>query len=447
MHLARSAHRRGALVAAIAAALCLAAAFASGAAGAAGAAPGGRRSCKSGHSGRSCDRHPISSTTSVPTTTRPPRSTPTTTAPRPSTPTTTEPRRVDDGSLGDQATRIACTLLTTAQIAAQFGKPVGPATPTYPYCQWLVGANSFLALDVEPDTTFATATQYVDTLQTVTGLGSRAIIANNRYLYFTQGSTSYWLLWQTPGDFTSLNQPQLVALAHDVLDHDLPAPDLPPPPPGATGPPIYFAGDSTAAGPEWAWWAYHESSTTTRTLAEYQVASGFVVPGYFDWPKHLLAVVAERRPKLVIFMGSANDGQAIAADDAVQPVGSKLWDAYYSSTVGQTMAELVAEGCKVLWIGEPAMQDPQLSADMAVIDSIFAHQASLHPGVVFYNPGVVLNGPGGSYAGSLMINGQLTPVRLDGVHLNTAGSIVLADAIAPIVDRMLGIGATQHTRR
>jgi lysophospholipase L1-like esterase len=38
----------------------------------------------------------------------------------------------------------------------------------------------------------------------------------------------------------------------------------------------------------------------------------------------------------------------------------------------------------------------------------------------------------------------LTPVRLDGVHLNIAGSAVLANAIAPLVDRLLGINPKPH---
>lgn len=365
-------------------------------------------------------------------------------------PTTTRPKapphaaRVDDGSLGNEATRIACTLLSRSQIAKEFGGPVGEATPTYPYCQWLVGENSYLALAVEPHTSFDTATQYVDTLQTVTGLGQEAIIANSRYLYFTEGSTSYWLLWQTPGDFTALNAPQLVALGHDVLDHRLPTGPVGLPASGPPGPPIYFAGDSTAAGPQWAWWAYHENDTTTRTLAEYQVGTGFVRPGFFDWPRHLLALVAERRPKLVIWMGSANDDQDIIVGGRDQSPGNPLWDTAYARVVRNTMQELVDEGCKVLWIGEPAMQDPDdpgLNAGMTVIDTIFAKEAALHPGVVFYNPGIVLNGPNGRYAGSLRIDGTLTPVRLDGIHLNQAGSAVLADAIAPIVDRMLGLAS------
>jgi lysophospholipase L1-like esterase len=337
---------------------------------------------------------------------------------------------------------MACTLLSRAQVGAEFGGPVGEPTPTYPYCQWLVGKNSFLALAVEPHTSFDTATQYVDTLVTVNGLGQQAIIANNRYLYFTKGSTSYWLLWQQPGDFSALNTHQLVVLGHDVLAHRLPSGPVGLPRSGPPGPPIYFAGDSTVAGPEWAWWAYHENSTTTRTLAEYQVGTGMVRSDFFNWPKHLLAVAAERHPKLVIWMGSANDGQAIVANGAYQAVGSRLWDAAYARTVGDTMQSLLTEGCKVLWIGEPAMQDPVINAAMDVIDRIYSEEAARHPGVVFYNPGVVLNTRSGRYAGSLWIHGVLTPVRLDGVHLNIAGSEVLADAIAPYVDRLLGISSS-----
>jgi len=347
------------------------------------------------------------------------------------------PRRIDDGSLGAQATRVACTLLTRSQIFKEFGGPVGQATPTFPYCQWLVGQDSFLALEVMPHVSFDTATQYVDTLETVNGLGQEAIIANTRYLYFTQGSTSYWLLLQTPGDFSSLNTAQLVALGHDVLAHRLSTERLPAASRNPPGPPIYFAGDSTAAGPEWAWWAYHENRTTTRTLAEYQVGAGLVRSDFFDWRRHLLAVVAARRPKLVIWMGSANDGQEILVHGHYQPVGSRLWDTAYASTVSATMRSLLDERCKVLWIGEPAMQDPSLNSSMKVIDSIFAEEAARHPGVVFFNPGTVLNGPNGTYAGSLMIHGQLTPVRLDGIHLDQAGSVVLADAISKYVGKML----------
>jgi hypothetical protein len=313
----------------------------------------------------------------------------------------------------------------------------------------LVGADAFLALAVEPGVSFRTATQYVSTLETVSGLGQQAMIANNRYLYFTAAGTSYWLLWQQVGDFSQLHTNQLVALAHDVLAR---APDtdkvvLATPVLGPPGPPIYFAGDSTAAGPEWAWDTYHARSPELRTLAEYEVGSGLVVPDFFNWQRHLLAVVAALRPRLVIYMGSANDGQDLLVDGGFQPVGSPLWRRAYADRVAVIMTALMSEGSKVLWIGEPAMQDPRLSTDMQVIDKVCAQQAARHHGVTFFNPGAVLNGPKGSYTGTLLIRGRPTVVRLDGVHLNIAGSVYLADHIADYVSRILSAGARKRSHR
>lgn len=396
------------------------------------------------------NRH-VTTSTSATTTTRGPAIT-TTSEPPPTTLPASRPRpslRLDDGSLGNRATRLACSLLGRAQIHDEFGGPVGPATPAYPYCQWLVGSDAFLALSVEPRTSFQDATQYVTTLESVRGLGQQAMVANNRYLYFTAAGTTYWLLWQQVGDFSQLHTAQLVALAQDVLARARreAAWATRAPVPGPPGPPIYFAGDSTAAGPEWAWDTYHVTSPELRTLAEYQVGSGLVSPEYFDWQRHLLAVVAARRPKLVIYMGSANDGQDLIVDGTFQPVGSRLWRKAYADRVAGIMTTLVNEGSEVLWIGEPAMQDPQLSEYMRVIDQVCAQQAARHHGVTFINPGAVLNGPKASYESAVLIHGRATVVRLDGVHLNMAGSVLLADYIDLYVARIISARTAGKSNR
>lgn len=345
--------------------------------------------------------------------------------------------RIDDGSLGDRATRLACTLLSRAQIARQLGGPVGVATPTFPYCQWLVGKDAFLALEVEPGVGFGTATRFVAPLRRLSGIGSAAMIANNRYLYFSARGASYWLLFQQVGDFSSLHTAQLTALAHDVLAHGLPSGPLPKPAPPPSGPPVYFAGDSTAAGPQWAWATYFATTPAERNLCEYQVGTGLLVPAFFDWEKHLLAVVAARRPRLVVWMGSANDGQAVLVNGSVAKVGTRAWQAAYGAEVGSVMAALLREGAKVLWVGEPAMQDPVLSAGMRAVDEVYATQARRHPGVYWFDPGVVFDGPGGRYRSSIVIGGRPTPVRLDGIHLNVAGSIYLARYLSKIVGQLL----------
>jgi hypothetical protein len=347
------------------------------------------------------------------------------------------PPRIDDGSLGDRATRLACTLLSRAQIAGQLGGPVGTATPTYPYCQWLVGKDAFLALEVEPGVGFGTATRFVAPLRTLKGIGGAAMIANNRYLYFSARGTSYWLLFQQVGDFSSLHTAQLTALAHDVLAHPLPAGPLPKPAPVPPGPSVYFAGDSTAAGPQWAWATYFATTPAQRNLCEYQVGTGLLVPSFFDWEKHLLAVVAARRPRLVVWMGSANDGQAVAVNGSIAKVGSRAWQDAYGAEVGSVMAALLREGAKVLWVGEPAMQDPVLSAGMRAVDEVYATEARRHPGVYWFDPGVVFDGPGGRYRSTIVIGGHPTAVRLDGIHLNVAGSIYLARYLSKIVGQLL----------
>ena len=136
-------------------------------------------------------------------------------------------------------------------------------------------------------------------------------------------------------------------------------------------------------------------------------------------------------------MGSANDGQDLIVDGTFQPVGSRLWRKAYADKVAGIMTELVKEGSDVLWIGEPAMQDPQLSQYMQVIDEVCAQQAAKHHGVTFLNPGTVLDGPRGSYESAVLMHGRLTVVRLDGVHLNMTGSVFLADYLAGYVARII----------
>ena len=193
--------------------------------------------------------------------------------------------------------------------------------------------------------------------------------------------------------------------------------------------------------------AFNATSPQLRTLAEYQVGSGLGSPEYFDWQHHLLAVVAALQPKLVIYMGSANDGQDLFVDGAFQPVGSRLWRKAYADRVAGIMTALVREGSKVLWIGEPAMQDPQLSEYMQVIDQVCEQQAARHHGVTFFNPGAVLNGPKARYESTVLIHRDPTVVRLDGVHLNMAGSIYLADYIADYVARIINVHTAETADR
>lgn len=132
------------------------------------------------------------------------------------TPTTTTLGK-HDGSLGDADSKLACTLLTQAEIDAQFGGPVGEATPLYPYCQWLVGDDAFLALNIHRQP-IDEARRFHPVRFDTSGLGDDGgYIATTRAVFFGKNGVTYSILWQKVGDFTTVETDRLSALAQAVL--------------------------------------------------------------------------------------------------------------------------------------------------------------------------------------------------------------------------------------
>jgi len=122
-----------------------------------------------------------------------------------------------DGSLGDADSKLACTLLTQAEIEAQFGGPVSSATPIYPYCQWLVGDDAFIAGQIYRQP-IGEARVFHPVRFNVSGLGDDGgYIATTRAVYFGRNGVTYSVLWQKVGDFTTVETDRLSALARDVL--------------------------------------------------------------------------------------------------------------------------------------------------------------------------------------------------------------------------------------
>jgi hypothetical protein len=122
-----------------------------------------------------------------------------------------------DGSLGDADTREACTLLTPAEIEAQFGGPVEAGTPVYPYCQWLVGADAFVAVQVYRQP-IEEARNFHPVRFDTGGVGDDGgYIATTRAIFFGHDGVTYSILWQKVGDFTTVETDRLRALAANVL--------------------------------------------------------------------------------------------------------------------------------------------------------------------------------------------------------------------------------------
>jgi hypothetical protein len=122
-----------------------------------------------------------------------------------------------DGSLGDADTKTACGLLTQGEIEAQFGGPVAEATPVYPYCQWLVGDDAFLAVQIfrQP---IDQARNFHPVRFDTSGIGDDGgYIATTRAIFFGHNGVTYSILWQKVGDFSTVETDRLSALAQNVL--------------------------------------------------------------------------------------------------------------------------------------------------------------------------------------------------------------------------------------
>jgi hypothetical protein len=191
-----------------------------------------------------------------------------------------------------------------------------------------------------------------------------------------------------------------------------------------------FAGDSLAAGPSWALWEDQRTERLSNVMAEYQVGTGLVRPDYWDWYHHLAGVMAARHPQVVVFMAGANDAQDVVVGGQDYPVGTASWSRVYRGRVGALMALLAAGGRTLIWCGMPPMENLALSGAMAREDRIFQQEAARHPGVRYLDTWKLFSGPDGAFTPNLAVDGHMVPVRLsDGVHLNVAGSFLLAKAI------------------
>ncbi len=356
-----------------------------------------------------------------------------------------------DGSLGAKNVRLACTLLTREEIASQFEGQVGKPTPVWPYCQWMIGKDAWLAVWVGPKTSIERMRERSYVLEDVAGLGEDAFFGTDRYLYFGQNGASYYVVFQGVGEYTELRKEQLLALARTILARPLETTGLPRPA-GSTrelleGEPttkdplvVYFGGDSLSAGPEWAFFTQVGETKLVKTYPEYQVGTGIVRSDYFDWRRHLQGVVNARRPDVVIFMSGANDSQDYIIDGVYHPNGSAVWRKRYRRDVSRIMDVLAADGRQVIWVGMPPMRDADLNNGMAEVNRIAEDEADERDDVSYVDTWALFSASGGGYTDALPNEqGETVAVRLeDGIHLNVEGSELLAAAIAEELARIVG---------
>lgn len=207
---------------------------------------------------------------------------------------------------------------------------------------------------------------------------------------------------------------------------------------------LYIAGDSDAGtfGPYLQ--QLMDKTGMVDVDLDYKVSSGLARPDFFNWPARFADQIPEVNPGIVVVTFGGNDGQGLtdlSGDFIVnQPKGGDsddaAWREEYGKRVGEVMDLLTQGGRTLIWVGIPNDDNPDVTARMAVQDSVVRDQVAKHPGVVFIDTWQMFSGRNGGWADFVIDprDGQGKPVRAsDGFHLNTEGAEILALKIADAI--------------
>jgi len=173
-------------------------------------------------------------------------------------------------------------------------------------------------------------------------------------------------------------------------------------------------------------------TTTVASVGD----TGLANTSFYDWPAHLAALLTSDRPQVVVVFLGANDDQGLDIDGTAAEPGSSPWAAGYAQRVDEVLAEATGAGARVVWVGMPPMQDPDLNAAMALEDGIYQRQTENFPGTLYVSSAPVLGTASGLYRTTgVDAAGSAVALRTpDGVHLTPDGASVLAGVVIAAID-------------
>ena len=158
--------------------------------------------------------------------------------------------------------------------------------------------------------------------------------------------------------------------------------------------------------------------------------SGLSNEAYFNWPAHLAGLLATDRPQVVVIFVGANDDQGIDVDGVASAPGTLAWVFDYAERVDDLLREATGAGARVIWVGMPPMENPDLNVAIQREDVIYERETERFPGALYMSSAPVLGNASGLYLATGDVSGQQVSLRTnDGVHLTPAGAGLLAHAV------------------
>lgn len=181
-----------------------------------------------------------------------------------------------------------------------------------------------------------------------------------------------------------------------------------------------------------------------RVVGDAVGSTGLANQAYYNWPHHLASELRSVHPNLVMVLIGGND--AVGFDYGTEPVGfgTPMWHRLYSRRVATMMTEALRAKARVIWVGLPIMSTSSVlpNSAMKTLNSIYRHEATIHPGVRYISTWRLFQPPGGGFTEYLQNSrGQVGIVRdPDGVHIApTAGDELVASDAVRALNRWQGL--------
>ncbi len=163
---------------------------------------------------------------------------------------------------------------------------------------------------------------------------------------------------------------------------------------------------------------------TATVIRKSRSDSGLVRADFHDWPKVVRDLLAsDQKMSLAVMLIGSNDRQAIREGEITHEPLSERWREIYQDRVDAIAQVFADRRIPLVWVGAPPMQNPRLSADLAMITDIYRQRVERAGGTyVDLWPGFV-DAENRYSANGADLTGQIARLRAgDGVHFTRSGA-------------------------
>lgn len=163
---------------------------------------------------------------------------------------------------------------------------------------------------------------------------------------------------------------------------------------------------------------------TAAVIRRSRPDSGLVRADFHDWPKAVRDLLAsDQKISLAVMLIGSNDRQAIREGDVTHEPLSERWREIYHERVDAIAQAFAERRVPLVWVGAPPMQNPRLSADLAVINDIYRQRVERAGGTYVDLWQAFVDAENRYSANGADLSGQIARLRTgDGVHFTRSGA-------------------------